>query len=430
MNRRTFLAMTGGMVLAGCSETNPPHGGDTSTENSKPRWLSEVPLNGWTMRRGDQYHTGRAPNANLSLSETPQVRWETTVAEHDMRDIIATEYGVFTGSGEGTSTVVFRRNPTKNHRITAGGSRGSEPAIRDGVLYFGGSSVSAIDVVSDRVNWSTGMASMPGDKAEAPVPIHGTPAVDNDAVYAIGMRTRDAVSLFALNSADGSFQWQHDLVSAHLGIKYEPVLIGDHLVAVVPDPGTDALTITAVNRASGSEQWQQAIPIPNGYDEVDNESFTPVAAGEQVVFRLNNTVYAVDLQTGDFKWEYHSEHGQVVSPIAADDYIYAATRSGEILALDHQTGDLAWITSIEGHCSEPVAVADEHLVAVSQRENGKVKGIYPPATVTTIEKATGDHHWTFEHEGTAQAPVIGGESIFVGFWTVRNGAWSSIAALG
>lgn len=431
MDRREFLSVAGSAFLAGCADVGRIDGGGTDTAGSRPRWLSAAPLDGWAMGRADQRRTGRAPNASLSPSGTPQVRWETPVTEHDMGDVIATEYGVFTGTGEDTSTVVFRRNPTKNHRVTAGGHRGSEPAIRDGVLYCGGSSVSAIDVVRDRVEWAKEMAPMPQDRAEKPVPVRGTPVVDDDTVYAIGLWTGDAVSVFALSAASGAIQWTRELADKHVEVDYEPVLAGETVVAVVPDPGTDALTIAAIGRSSGSERWQHSVPIPGGYDHVYDVSFAPVVAGGRVLFRLGDRIYAVDLQTGAPDWEYSSEHGQFVSPIAADDkLVYAATRPGDILALRHQTGELAWTTSVAGRCSEPVAVGSNHLVAVSQREDGAAKGIYPPSTVTLIEKSTGDTRWTFEHDGAARAPVIGEGSIFVGFWTVRNGAWSSITALG
>lgn len=253
MDRRTFLSAIGTAALAGCPEPESVDGGNADVEDPKPRWLFEVPLDGWTMRRGDRRRTGRAPNASLSLSETPQVRWETPVAEHDVGDIVATEYGVFTGTGADTSTVVFRRNPTKNHRVTAGGPRGSEPAIRDGVMYYGGGSVSAVKVVADRVAWSTEMAPMPDDEARAPVPVRGTPAVDENAVYAVGMRTGDAVSLFALDGSDGALEWSYGLADGQLRTDYEPVLVDDRVVAVVPDPGTDALKVAAVDRTDGSE---------------------------------------------------------------------------------------------------------------------------------------------------------------------------------
>ncbi|WP_238593269.1 PQQ-like beta-propeller repeat protein [Natronobacterium lacisalsi] len=431
MNRRELLAVTGATALFGCWRSSLRESDGKRPGDSRPRWLSDVPLDGWTMRRGDHRRTGRAPNASLSLSDTPQVRWETTVAEHDVGDIVATEYGVVTGTGADTSTVLFRRNPTKEHRVRAGGPRGSEPVIGDGVLYFGGSRLTAVNVVADRVEWSTSMAPMPGDKSETPVPVRGTPVVDANAVYAVGMLSREGVSLFRLDGSDGSLEWNRPLSDRHLDVDYEPVLRDDLLVAVVPDPGTDTLQAVAVDRTKGTERWRQSLPIPGGYDAISRESFTPVAAGEHVVFRSGETIHAVDLRTGTVEWEYRSDHGNVIGPVAADDEcVYAATREGQVLALDRRTGEHDWVASIAGQCREPVAVGDEHVVAVGQRETGDAKGIHSPATVAAIEKATGSPRWTFEHEGTARAPVIGDGSVFVAFWTVRHGAWSTVAALG
>lgn len=156
-----------------------------------------------------------------------------------------------------------------------------------------------------------------------------------------------------------------------------------------------------------------------------------MAAGGRAIFRRGETIYAADLRTGTIEWTHRSERGDAVSPIAADDErVYAATRAGDVLALRHGAGELAWTASVEGRCREPLAVGEEYVVVVGQREDGAARGMYPPATVTAIEKATGDPRWTFEHDGTARAPVIGDGSVFVGFWTVRNGAWSSVAALG
>lgn len=433
MNRRTFLSASVSAVFAGCSIPDPRDRSETDVVESTPRWIPEAPLDGWEMGRGGPERAGRAPNAGLSLSDSPEVRWETAVPQHDCDSIVATEYGVFTGKTGRTTTIVFRRNPTKNQPVTAGGDRLSEPAVHDGTMYYGSrTGVYAVDTRNDRVEWNAETGGMPMEDTNLEVAVGGTPAVSDDTVYAIALSDHGGpTSLLAFDIDSGSRRWEYNLTDIRHELVEEPLLVDDMVVTVIPDVTEEELLVSAVDQGTGDAEWEVTLSPSVDYSAIRETPFSPAATDDRVLVRVGSSIHAFDLTSGEQEWTYTVEEDLLAASIATDERnAYVPTRDGSVLATDHQTGELAWSASVPGYCTRPVAVGEDHLIAVSRREDEAEKGLYDPSTVTAIEKEQGSVRWTFDHDGQATAPVIGKGSIFVGFWTVRNGAFTTICSLG
>ena len=146
--------------------------------------------------------------------------------------------------------------------------------------------------------------------------------------------------------------------------------------------------VIAMDAATGKEIWwktlgkqyrEDIIPMPNGsgmvwsygvynYHAVDNNTlyitatnrglnfFTDGISGHKVAVPnsieqglVNGTIMALDLRTGEIKWQYQTEFPPRVSPLVTYDIVFAGyipfakkLKSGVILALDKETGTKLW----------------------------------------------------------------------------------------
>jgi outer membrane protein assembly factor BamB len=164
--------------------------------------------------------------------------------------------------------------------------------------------------------------------------------------------------------------------------------------------------VIAMNADTGKEIWWKtlgkqyntdSIPLPNGsgmvwsygvddYHAVDNNSntlfitatnrgvnyFTDGIAGHKIAAphtikqgHLNGTIIAMDLRSGNIKWQDQTDFPPRVSPLVTNDIVFAGyipftesakaktnhpktTSSGMILALDKETGEKLWEYNVNG----------------------------------------------------------------------------------
>jgi alcohol dehydrogenase (cytochrome c) len=146
--------------------------------------------------------------------------------------------------------------------------------------------------------------------------------------------------------------------------------------------------VIAMDAATGKEIWWKTlgkqygvdvIPMPNGsgmvwsygiynYHAVDNDTlyitatnrglnfFTDGISGHKIAAPksieqglVNGTIMALDLLTGEIKWQIHTNFPPRVSPLVTGDIVFAGyipfakkTKTGLIMALDTNTGEKLW----------------------------------------------------------------------------------------
>lgn len=111
-------------------------------------------------------------------------------------------------------------------------------------------------------------------------PIHTTPVVVNDTIYAVSKQG----TVTALSAADGSIQWQANIESGD----HEQPAVGDSRVVVGAGNGTQTMAFDA---ATGDRLWTFETGVSRG---------APVITGEQVLATGANTgIYVLDAATGD-----------------------------------------------------------------------------------------------------------------------------------
>lgn len=206
--------------------------------------------------------------------------------------------------------------------------------------------------------------------------------------------------LFALQAEDGGIVWSMDFGGAVASL---PVLVeGDG----ADDPsllliGTDNGVLHAIGVDERDTVWSYETP-----GRIRN---APIAY-EGVVFFANSRdqVYALDLRTGDWRWQYeqelqtdftvHGHAGLTFVPSSEEGVelgtVYSCFDNGKVVALAAGSGESLWIASVappEGgdfiDCdTTPLVDTDAGLVYVAGQSTG----------VHALELDSGDVRWKFD----------------------------------
>lgn len=165
--------------------------------------------------------------------------------------------------------------------------------------------------------------------------------------------TRDGV-LFALDGDDGGVRWEQRLEDSVFGV---PVVVdadGDDPLLLV---GTNDGILHAIGLRDRQTRWRYETP---------GRLHQPPVVHEGVVFFVNSRdqIYALDLRTGAWRWQYeqelqtvftvfgHAGLSLVPSTEASADggvelgTLYACFDDGKVVALAAGSGQALWITSV------------------------------------------------------------------------------------
>lgn len=173
------------------------------------------------------------------------------------RDAISTETGLlqqWPASG-----------PAVAWKVDGLGGGDSAPAVAEGKLY-GMSTRDGKEIVwaLSEDDGSEIWASPIGDQVEQQVPQSkegpgGTPTVDGDRLYVIGM----GGAIACLKTDDGSIVWEKSLVQDFGGqpptwsYRESPLIDGDKLICT---PGGKDITMVALNKTTGEVIWESQMP--------------------------------------------------------------------------------------------------------------------------------------------------------------------------
>jgi outer membrane protein assembly factor BamB len=181
----------------------------------------------------------------------------------------------------------------------------------------------------------------------------------------------------------------------------------------------------------------------------------PVVSAEVAVVVGRTSVVALDPITGETRWEVEREEGAAGSPAIVGDLVihasgqrdgaalvgrrlddgreewststgasvgsgiavegeraYAATRAGEVLAVDVSTGEVAWRFDTAGNLGTIPAVDEGRVFAVAQSQT------FGPASLHAIDAETGEEEWRFPLgqpvRSLGTSPAAGGGVVVAG----------------
>lgn len=225
-------------------------------------------------------------------------------------------------------------------------------AVGDGLVLIGSSDgrLFALDAASGKSRWS--------------VRVNGevlAPAAISERL--IALRTVDG-KLHALSPTDGHELWVQQQPVPRLSLRgtARPVIAGDLVLC-----GFDNGKVLAVNSGDGSVQWEAAIAPPHGRTELErlDDIDTAVRVSGQDVYTVGfqGKIAMLAIDTGQVWWSHDASSYRSLA--LDDDTLYLASADGEIAALKTRTGAELWRQKALLHrgLTAPAAVdADNALV--------------------------------------------------------------------
>jgi len=184
-----------------------------------------------------------------------------------------------------------------------------------------------------------------------------------------------------------------------------PVVVGD--IAIVGSQDV----LYGFDIDSGGDRWQ--------FTEAEGEITTTPAVGDGLVYvgDQDGFVYAVDVETGEQQWRFETQ-GQVTAPAVFDGTVYVASGDGALHAIDATEGlsvdQDAWPVSVGSSLESAPAVA---TAAQSGRSEPTVFVGNESGQVTAVDAETGVTSWTRSIENAARvptAPAVLDGTVYVG----------------
>lgn len=266
-------------------------------------------------------HVQRIWSATVDNKKSLRLRLGLGIAVDDGRVYAAGHKGDVVAFEVASGRVVWRA------RIKAPLSGGT--AAGDGMILIGSSDgqLFALDAASGKSRWS--------------VRVNGevlAPAAISERL--IALRTVDG-KLHALSPADGHELWVQQQQVPRLSLRgtARPVIAGDLVLC-----GFDNGKVLAVNSGDGSVQWEATIAPPHGRTELErlDDIDTAVRVSGQDVYTVGfqGKVAMLAIDTGQIWWSH--EASSYRSLALDDDTLYMASADGEIVALRTRTGAELW----------------------------------------------------------------------------------------
>ncbi len=161
---------------------------------------------------------------------------------------------------------------------------------------------------------------------------NGTPTVDGDRVYAIGLKG----DLICADVKDGKILWRKSFpkdfggqMMSGWGYSESPLIDGDTLLCT---PGAKEAMIVALNKKTGEEIWRSPVPeySKRGKDGAGYSSIviSNAAGVKQYVQLTGRGVIGVAAKDGKFLWGYDgvaNGTANIPTPIINGDYVFAST---------------------------------------------------------------------------------------------------------
>ena len=203
----------------------------------------------------------------------------------------------------------------------------SLPTISNGSVYFfvtstDGSSVVCVDSTNGTERWQTELPSAGGATSTV-----NAPAVDQGTIY---------LGSVAVDSQTGDIVWQAEEEDT-----IDTTAVGENVVVSGFGRG-----LIAFDKATGQHQWifgETRGIHPKGRPAIANGT---VYYGRGRVFGdiedFEGDVIAVDIESGEQRWEFDTDGYIMGSTTVADDVVYVGDSEGYLYGIDATNGEELW----------------------------------------------------------------------------------------
>ena len=260
-------------------------------------------------------------------------------------------------------------------------------------------------------------------RSGAPDNEHSAPVIVNGIIY----HSTSSGSLYALDTQTGQTRWEYKPRFEQYGARnVTSVAVTQNLVVYgasnlvklgrFPEHDTIAAYVIAVDADTGEEKWrfkpvEEAVTAPTVTNNTVyfGSSYTTNRGPTNVYF---GQLYALELATGELKWQIPLIDGNIRESLAAsDDILYVVVNLAEyrrnahyLYAIDIPTHRTKWTVSIEsdGHDYEnrdPI-LGGNTIYVVGPR--------YGSGTLYAIDKQSGEIKWQHEQAPASHVTLLDG----------------------
>ncbi|HEY8547726.1 MAG TPA: Hsp70 family protein [Acidimicrobiales bacterium] len=196
--------------------------------------------------------------------------------------------------------------------------------------------------------------------------------------------------LVALDAASGNEVWTVDVGADASGCR--PTRVGDLLLIGIGSPSATY----ALDPATGQQVWK----APGVWLD------PPVAAGDLLIGHAGSTVTALDLATGQVRWQVTDTYWSLTTPVVVGEVIVIGSNDGHVAGLDRATGAQLWTTPLDRGDVDIRRFGATADAAVVIDEDG---------FVTVVDVATGRKRWTKDLEADGHdRPLLLGDDLLIG----------------
>ena len=318
---------------------------------------------------GNQVYISTGDRRIVALNaETGAIVWEYPVTGPvDSSPAVAGDI-LFVGLRDGRVLALDRNTGKLRWAFHVGNPVYSSPAVSDGIIYFGAASskLFALDAATGEERWSYFTGQW----------IVTSPAL-NDEVVAVVAQDRN-VYIIEIDTAKKRL-----VFSLGNYARASPVLHGDRLY--IADESGKLWAVDWWKREYPFERalrrWQAQFviwgildnpPIPKGFVWSFRERggwfySTPAVAWDKVyVTSLSGNIFAVDEETGKEVWRFQAAAPIETSPSIVQKTVYVGDTGGNLYALDADTGEKQWEFKAGGGISSTAVVANGTLYIGAQ----------------------------------------------------------------
>lgn len=315
----------------------------------------------WPQLGGVASHGGGhiALGANLRQAWSASYGSGTSFRRFVVAGPVASADRVFMGDAEGSVSAFDIASGARRWRADTRppnerGDGGGAGVIVEGDTVFvatGLSEMLALSAVDGSVKW----------RERLPSPARGAPSFANGRLF---VTTLDS-QLVALSAEDGKLLWRYRaqaILTVPLGLP-PPAIAGETVVAGFPSG-----EILAFRANDGRVIWSDSLAAAGATSLADVGSVraAPVISGNSVIaIGMGGVGLSIDLRAGRRIWE--REFGGTQMPWAAGDWFFGTTDTGEVAALQRDTGLARWAVSLrppaQGNRARPPVQLSSPLLA-------------------------------------------------------------------
>lgn len=172
-------------------------------------------------------------------------------------------------------------------------------------------------------------------------------------------------------------------------------------------PGLFVLSLSACGVRASLTPAMHA--TPTAYNEAATEPVAGIEWESGVILlrgdRQRTGIYHISAlrEQPDVHWQAQVGHSLVVTPLVADDFLYAISVTGTMYALNVETGKVVWSVSGLGQHENAGAIAGEMLISAGVSRQVRAR-----------DRRTGEEFWAFETKYPVQgSPLIVEDRVFV-----------------